>query len=148
MLAQESYGLAAGLRLGIPSALSLKGFVSERTALELSVARRLYADVATAAQVRFAVQLHRPLGRSASLAYYFGPDVGVQWWDYDYDDGRHLTASLGANLGLQYAPPRSRLVLSLDYTPYVNLLFRPDYRGMDSYMPFSSALGIRYRLIR
>lgn len=67
---------------------------------------------------------------SNNFCIYLGPSASLAFWD-------GLLVGIGAQIGVEYAIPSIPLNLSLDW--------KPTYFIAETFIPYSAALGIRYR---
>ena len=141
----QDYKSAIGLRLGAPSSISFKHFLSEKNAFELFVGYRRYSSYLNFFNVGALYQVHNNINGVEGLKWYYGGGATAFFWNYDevfYSNDNYNGFNLGimGNLGLDYKFVSAPINLSLDWVPtfvigdglYNN--FRADY----------GALSIRY----
>ena len=131
-VAQGDVGLAAGLRLGYPFGLSVKGFVTDEIALEgVAGFRPYWGRGYGATDLRLIGLYHYDLELTEDgwepLQLVFGGGIGFRFWNYDDDfyrnNGRDrgyysgTTLGIRAYVGAQYAFDDVPLELTLDVGP-------------------------------
>ncbi len=79
----QSYKSAIGLRLGYPTSISFKQFLSERNAIELFVGYRRYSNFLNFVNIGGLYQVHNPISDVEGLAWYYGGGATVFFWNYD-----------------------------------------------------------------
>lgn len=143
----QEYKTAAGLRLGSPSALSLKYFLSEPLALEVYAGGRFYSW-GNWLSINGAFQYHTPLEIEGieGLQWYVGAGAGAYFWNYDRGFGvgaSDLTIGIQGYLGLDWYPtPDLPLAISADWVP---TLFVGD-AFLSGFGAGYGTVGIRYIL--
>jgi hypothetical protein len=140
----QAYKTAAGVRLGYPSAASLKYFFSEQNALEVYAGGRAY-------RTRFwltlsgAYQHHQPLNIEGldGLQWYVGAGGTVFFIGNAYTNYGSNLIGIQGYLGLDWYPtPDLPLAFSVDWIPTI---FLSDFFGV----PFRGGYGtvaVRYIL--
>ena len=147
MLKAQSSGFGAGIIVGEPTGISLKGWISSDRAIAggLAWSLRGASYISVHADYLFhnmnLIKLNK--GR---LPLYFGPGVrlrswtGDQYWDHgrwnDYDGGR---ARLGVRfpVGLDYLPENSPVDVFLEIAPALDLFPSTSF-------DIGAAIGVRY----
>lgn len=147
----QDYTLAGGVRLGYPTSLSLKYFITESSALEGFVGRRGYSYLSFGYRsnvVGGAYLMHFPLeiDELPGLKWYVG--AGASMFIYSYDNGiadvDRVDSSLALHAfgGLDYALEDVPINISVDWSP--TLIFR----GLDSgVFARNASVAVRYILI-
>ncbi len=147
----QVYKTSVGLRLGYPSAVSLKHFLNERVAAEVYAGTRGWYGYRYL-NVSGALQLHKPLEFEGleNLQWYFGGGATVYFWTYDRTiyGGTYASSSIGLQgyLGLEYGLNEWDLPLSVsvDWVPTVYL---GQYNfGFSRFGAGGGTLAIRYHL--
>ncbi len=141
----ENYGLAGGLRLGLPLSLSLKKFVSESDAFEGYFGFRNYGLGYNWVNVSGAYQKHFPIKDVENLFWYVGGGASMYFFSFksNYFGVQSSTAVFGlqAYLGLDYLIPNSPVNISLDWVP--SFFFTGVLSGVG--LGYGN-LGVRYTL--
>jgi hypothetical protein len=117
-LTAQVYDSAIGLRLGYPLSVSYKSFISTTDAIEVYAGFRGYRRY-NWVSINGAYQRHERISEVNGLEWYYGGGVGLQFWNYDFDERGSTTLSLAGYLGLQYTFPDSPISLSLDWIPRI-----------------------------
>jgi hypothetical protein len=143
----QSSGFGAGLILGEPTGISLKGWISEDRAIDGAVAWSLHSGsyISLHADYLFhnmdLIKINK--GR---LPLYYGPGLrlrswtGDRYWDrggwHHYDGGR---AGLGIRfpVGLDYLPEKTPVDVFLEIVPALDLVPETDF-------DITGAIGVRY----
>jgi len=116
LLAQD-FDSAIGLRLGLPTSVTYKKFISETNALEGYVGFRSFTG---ASFITFsgAYQIHKDIEDVDRLQYYYGGGASLFLWNLDFGDG---TTSIGLQgyVGLSYTLEGTPLNISIDWIPTV-----------------------------
>lgn len=142
---QSDYKTAIGLRLGYPASISLKHFVSEKTALEGFVGFRRWDAYAADFRVGGLYLVHNPIAEVAGLKWYYGAGATAIFWSYDnvfYANENYGSANLGimGALGLDYKFADAPINLSVDWIPTF-VIGEARYKGFRADM---GALSARY----
>lgn len=137
----QNYTLAGGLRLGYPTSVSLKYFLSESSAVEGYVGTRGFSNYRWY-NVSAAYQYHKPIDEVDGLQYYFGAGLSVFFWNFDnffLEDHSTTTVGIQGYAGLDYTFESIPLALSLDWVPTVF------FNGFSSGLAGGyGTLGVRY----
>jgi len=140
----QDYDSAIGLRLGYPTSITYKKFVSENNAFEAYGGIR-GIGVGTSIRANIAYLIHTELGSTEGLKWYYGGGVGVAFYTFDTgfggDTGTSFTVS--GYLGLEYTLPDVPVSFSLDWSPTYFLGGFGNGFGADG-----GALAVRYILGR
>ncbi|MCC6461288.1 MAG: hypothetical protein IT260_12510 [Saprospiraceae bacterium] len=117
MNAQSTYKAAIGLRLGYPTCVSFKYFLSDPGAIEAFAGFRGYGSYGYAT-VGAAYEHHFPIGSIEGFTWYVGGGAAVQFWNYDFDNDLASTSIgiLGVG-GVDYKFASIPLNLSADVMP-------------------------------
>ena len=114
----QDYNSAIGLRLGYPTSITFKKFVSETSAFEVYGGIR-GIGVGTSIRANAAYLIHTELGDIENLKWYYGGGAGVSFYRFDSDyfgtSGTSLTVS--GYVGLEYTLEDIPLTLSVDWSP-------------------------------
>ncbi len=115
----QDYKSAIGLRLGYPTSITYKHFISEPGAIELFAGFRSYTFYRWI-NVGGAYEHHKPISGVDGLKWYFGGGASIFLWTYDDgfldDDGSTSFGLLGV-LGLDYKFADAPVNLSADWMP-------------------------------
>ena len=139
----QDYNSAIGLRLGYPTSVSYKKFISEKGAIEAFAGFRSYS-LYNWFNVGGLYEHHGALPSIADgLSWYFGGGASVFFWSYDdgfVGDGSTSVGILGT-LGLDYKFEDAPINISVDWLP---IFFLNGYG--DSFGGRYGALSVRYVL--
>lgn len=151
----QDVGLAAGARLGTPTALSLKAFVTDEIAFEgmLGVRPHFGSDF-TSANVRLAGFYHYDLELDDDwepLQLMMGAGLGLTFWNYDDDffvrrnerDFDNTSLNFRLYVGGQYAFEDVPLEITADVGP--GLRFGSIFYG---FFGLHTSVGVRYIISR
>ncbi len=141
----QSYRTAVGLRLGAPTAVSLKRYVGEQSAFEIQVGSRRLFDVRLFT-ISPSFQLHQSLNLSqpvlSDMKWYWGLGGSILFVNVDGGFSSNPFYSVDAYVGLEYTFDDIPLSLTVDWVPRVFLgELRPANFGLGY-----GALGVRYLL--
>ncbi|MEM6343863.1 MAG: hypothetical protein AAF927_08285 [Bacteroidota bacterium] len=132
---QAQGGTAVGLRMGSPTAVSIKHYFKEATAIEAYVGTRGFSSYRRN-NVSVAMQIHKPLDYLqdyGQLAYYYGAGVSAYFWRYgDLTDGLgfdRTSFGLQAYGGFDFLMDEYPINISIDWTPSI-FLGNGYYRGL------------------
>lgn len=140
---QSSYKSAIGLRLGFPTSVSFKHFISEPGAIEAFAGYRGYSGYGWAL-VGGTYQHHFPIGSIEGFKWYVGGGAGVYFWNYDFDNDLAATSfGILAVGGVDYKFASIPLNLSADIMPsfFIGSNF---YEGYSSFQGGLGALSARW----
>lgn len=114
-LMAQDFDSAVGLRLGQPTSVSYKKFISETNALEGYVGFRSFTG-ASFITASAAYQIHKDIDEVDGLQWYYGAGGSVFLWTLDFGDG---TTSFGVQgyIGLSYTFDGTPINLSVDWIP-------------------------------
>ncbi len=140
----QDYKSAIGLRLGFPTSISFKHFMTEKNAFEIFAGFRGYTYVRNI-NIGALYQIHTPIGGAPGLKWYFGFGASAFLWTYDKDFsfGREygsFNLGLMGNLGLDYKFVNAPVNLSLDWVPTF-VIGEAYYNG---FLGNYGALSVRY----
>ncbi|HOP04723.1 MAG TPA: hypothetical protein PL017_08695 [Tenuifilaceae bacterium] len=136
--AQESYKTGVGLRGGYPSGITLKHFVTKRTAMEgiLSIGWGYYG-------VTGLYQIHQPIPDLPDFNWYYG--IGGHFaasqsgkktpWSSATDG--ELYIGVDGVLGVEYVFSEAPISISVDILPILNIIESPG-------VWFNAGLSVRY----
>jgi len=113
----QNYDAAIGLRLGYPTSISYKKFLSESNAAELWGGFRSFGTY-NEISVNAGYQIHKDIESVDQLQWYYGAGAGVALYSYDFvsDDGG-VGVSIAGYLGLEYTFTDLPIVISADWIP-------------------------------
>lgn len=123
----QTYQTSVGLRLGSPTSLSLKHFLSETMAVEAYAGTRSYLSVIRWYNLSAALLYHQPLEiiDLDNLHWYAGGGASAYFWVYDIGYGNlglsNTTFGIQGYLGLDYGFEDYPINVSLDWIPSVFL---------------------------
>lgn len=136
----QDYRTGIGLRAGYPVGLSVKHFVSSKTALEGILASQWRGFLVTGL-----FEAHKRLADVDNLNWYYGFGAHVGFWNsntnraYWMEPGASYTViGIDGILGLEYSFEDIPINLSLDWKPAFNLT------GWTGFWGDGGALSIRY----
>jgi len=138
---------ALGLRLGYPSSVSYKFFLSESGAVELIGGTRGYSTYRWF-NLGAAYQIHNELsaGDVEGLYYYYGVGASIYFWNFDnsfIDPGSSTSIGLQGYLGLSYSFEDTPINITIDWVPTFFLNGFGNGFGADG-----GSVGVRYILSR
>lgn len=120
---QAQSGTAVGLRMGYPTALSIKHYFKEATAIEAYIGTRGFSAYRRN-NVSVAVQIHKPLDyfeELGQLTYYYGAGISAYFWRYgDLTDGLgfdRTSFGIQGYGGFDFRIDEYPINLSIDWTP-------------------------------
>lgn len=136
----QDYRTGIGLRAGNPAGLTVKHFVSNRTAIEGMLATRWGGFVITGL-----FEAHRQLADVDQLNWYYGFGGHVGFWNGSYnrnywgDPGTSYTVvGIDGILGLEYSFRDLPVNIGLDWKPAFNII------GYSGVWADGAAFSIRY----
>jgi len=116
----QNYTSAIGLRLGYPTSVSYKHFISDQGALEGFLGFRSYARSYSWVTLGLTYQHHWDISGVDGLSWYAGGGLSAFFWNYKDNfigaEGNTSIGVLGA-LGLDYKFDSAPVNLSLDWLP-------------------------------
>ena len=138
----QNYKFAAGLRLGYPSAATIKLFVSENHALEVYAGTRGYSGFRWT-NVSAAYQVHsNPIDGLGGLKWYTGVGGSVFFWNFgDGLFGDTSSYGLQGYAGLEYVFDDIPLSISVDWIP---TYFLGDEFSLTGFDGDYGTVGVRY----
>jgi hypothetical protein len=143
MYSQE-YKSAIGLRLGYPTSISYKQFISDPGAFEIFAGFRTWTGYSWM-NIGAMYQHHMRIEGAPGLKWYFGGGGSVFFWNYknSFNSGDAGNTSIGLMgvLGLDYKFTDAPVNLSLDWAP---ILFVNGYDN--GFRGAYGALSARYTL--
>jgi hypothetical protein len=138
----QDYDSAIGLRLGFPTSITYKKFITETNAFEVYGGIR-GEGTGTSIRANAAYLIHTELGDTEGLKWYYGGGAGVAFYSFDAgfvgDSGSSITAS--GYIGLEYTLDDIPLTFSIDWTPTIFIGGFGRGFGTDN-----GALAVRYIL--
>jgi len=143
----QSFGSAAGVRLGVPLSITYKTFLNETNAIEVMGGTRSSGNGAFGYrwyQIGAAYQVHKPLDIAdiEDLAWYFGGGASAYFWSFNegfLNPGSNSSFGLQGYLGLSYTFENAPINLSIDWVPTYFINGFASGFGADG-----GSLGIRY----
>lgn len=136
----QDYKTGIGLRAGYPAGLTVKHFISSKTALEGILATQWRGFVITGL-----FEAHKQLADVNNLNWYYGFGAHVGFWNgtsnrsYWMEPGTSYTVvGIDGILGLEYSFEDIPINLSIDWKPAFNLT------GYTGFWGDGGALSIRY----
>lgn len=142
----QSYSSAIGLRLGYPTSVTYKQFISDPGAIEVFAGFRSWG-YGSWVNVAGLYEHHFPITNAPGLQWYVGGGASVFFWNYDndfvFDDDYSSTqfGILGA-IGLDYKFANAPFNLSVDWLP----VFFLGNGYLDGFGGAYGALSARYTL--
>lgn len=142
----QNYKFAAGLRLGYPSAATIKLFVSENNALEVYAGTRGYSGFRWT-NVSAAYQVHsNPIDGLGGLKWYTGVGGSMFFWNFgDGLFGDTSSYGLQGYAGLEYVFNDIPLSISVDWIP---TYFLGDEFSLTGFDADYGTVGVRYIISR
>lgn len=120
-VAAQTYNSAIGLRLGYPTSLSYKTFLSEKAAFEGILGFRSNSVGWRWIAIGAAYQVHNPINGVAGLQWYYGGGASLYLWSFDddvfFEDESNVSFGIQGYLGLDFKIPNAPINLSLDWVP-------------------------------
>lgn len=114
----QDYTSAIGLRLGYPTSITYKHFISDQGAIEAFAGFRSYSFY-NWFNIGATYQHHMPISGVDGLNWFAGGGLSAFFWNYDDNfvgDGSTSIGILGA-LGLDYKFDSAPINVSLDWLP-------------------------------
>lgn len=128
----QNYSLSAGVRLGVPSGISAKYFVTETESLEGIASFHSKGFLLTGLYV-----FHRPIRQVPDLSWFIGGGAHAGVWD-NVDKASTFYLGVDFDLGLEYKIPSVPFTAGIDWKPSINIV------GDDFWWPGGGALSFRY----
>lgn len=117
----QDYNSAIGLRLGYPTSLSYKKFISDGAAVEGILGFRSNSIGWRWIAIGAAYQVHNPISAVSGLQWYYGGGASAYIWSFDdspvYEGESSFSFGLQGYLGLDYKFAGAPINLSLDWVP-------------------------------
>lgn len=134
----QDYNTGVGLRLGFSNGLTVKHFLSQRSAVEGLLATRWRGF-----EITGLLEVHNQAFDVDRLKWYFGGGAHIGFWNGDNthwgDTGTNYTIiGVDGILGIEYSFSEVPINLSLDWKPAFNLT------GYTGFWGDGGALSIRY----
>jgi hypothetical protein len=136
----QDYNTGIGLRGGFDYGLSVKHFISEKSALEFLLASRWRGF-----EVTGLYEVHNQVGDVDRFKWFFGFGAHVGFWNGDYTHDywgypgtNYTVVGLDGILGLEYSFKEVPINLSLDWKPALNFI------GYTGFWADGGALSIRF----
>ncbi|HLN20642.1 MAG TPA: hypothetical protein VK213_06110 [Bacteroidales bacterium] len=136
----QDYRTGIGLRAGYPAGLTVKHFISNRTALEGLLATRWGGFVVTGL-----FEAHKQLADVDQLNWYYGFGAHVGFWNGSYNRNywgvpgdSYTVVGVDGILGLEYSFTELPINIGLDWKPAFNVF------GYSGVWADGAAFSIRY----
>jgi hypothetical protein len=136
----QDYKTGIGLRGGFDYGLTVKHFISDKSALEFLLASRWRGF-----EVTGLYEVHNQVGNVDRLKWFFGFGAHVGFWNGDYTHDywgypgtKYTVVGLDGILGLEYSFKEVPINLSLDWKPALNFI------GYTGFWADGGALSVRY----
>ncbi|MDQ1296708.1 MAG: hypothetical protein QG611_687 [Bacteroidota bacterium] len=135
----QDYKTAIGARLGFDQGLTIKHFISQKSALEFLLATRWRGF-----EITGLYEVHNQAFNAERLKWYFGFGGHVGFWDGDYTigwgepDKNYTVIGIDGILGLEYSFTEVPINIGLDWKPAYNL------SGYSGFWADGGALSIRF----
>jgi hypothetical protein len=135
----QDYNTGIGARLGFDQGVTIKHFVSEKSALEFLLATRWRG-----VDITGLYEVHNQAFNEERLKWYFGFGAHVGFWNGDNTRGwgdpgvSYTVVGLDAILGLEYSFSEAPINIGIDWKPVYN------FSGYSGFWADGGALSIRY----
>jgi len=135
----QDYRTGIGARLGFDQGLTVKHFMSQKSALEFILATRWRGF-----EITGLYEVHNTAFNAERLKWYFGFGGHVGFWNGDYTQNwgepgvEYTVIGLDGILGLEYSFPDVPINIGLDWKPAYNL------SGYTGFWADGGALSIRF----
>jgi hypothetical protein len=136
----QDYSTGIGLRGGFANGLTIKHFVSERTAFEF-----LFASRWRGLEITGLYEIHNIAFHEERLHWYYGLGAHVGFWNGDYtnkywgEPGTSYTViGIDGILGIEYNFREAPFNIGIDWKPAFNLV------GYSGFWADGGAISIRY----
>lgn len=135
----QDYNTGIGARLGFDQGVTIKHFVSEKSALEFLLATRWRG-----VDITGLYEIHNQAFNEERLKWYFGFGAHVGFWDGDYTNGwgdhgvNYTVVGIDGILGLEYSFTEAPINIGIDWKPVYN------FSGYSGFWADGGALSIRY----
>jgi hypothetical protein len=134
----QDYNTGIGLRGGFESGITLKQFISNRSALEGIIATRWRGVEFTGLY-----EIHNQAFHVERLNWYFGFGAHVGFWNGNYADwgtpgSRYAVLGIDGILGMEYDLKEIPVNIGIDWKPALNVL------GYSGFWVDGGAVSIRY----
>jgi len=127
----QDYKTGIGLRGGTSWGLTLKHFVSSKSALE-----GILYGYGNGLNVTGLYEIHNQAFNVDNLKWYYG--FGAHLGTYNANNVSDFVLGVDGILGIEYSFTEAPISIGLDWNPYINLI------GNTEFLPQSGALSIRY----
>ena len=141
-LSAQKYSSAIGLRLGYPSSISYKMFLTEKAAAEV-LGSFDSGSGWTSLGIGAAYLIHNDFANSVGLSWYYGGGANVNFFTYKSSyigTGGQLSLGISGYLGLDYKFGNAPINLTLDISPTFVLV------GDSGFVGRHGGVGVRYIL--
>jgi hypothetical protein len=136
----QDYRTGIGLRAGFNQGLTVKHFISEKSALEFLLATRWRGFELTGLY-----ELHAPAFKTERLKWFFGFGAHVGFWNGDYtykrwgaEGEKYTVIGIDGILGLEYSFSEVPFNIGIDWKPSFNL------SGYKGFWADGGAISLRY----
>jgi hypothetical protein len=135
----QDYKTGIGVRGGFDQGLTIKHFISQKSALEFLLATRWRGF-----EITGLYEVHNKAFNAERLKWYIGFGGHVGFWDGDYthgwgDPGKNYTViGIDGILGLEYSFKEAPINIGLDWKPAFNL------SGYSGFWADGGALSVRF----
>lgn len=133
----QSYDAALGLRLGFPTGLTGKFFISETDAIEGLLFFDFRNDVQSIG-ITGLYERHADPFNIPELLLFYGIGGGLGVWTHDGENSGGLAVGLDAIVGIEYNIPEVPINVSLDIKPNLQLIPNVGFGNINA------ALSVRY----
>jgi len=137
-VAAQDYNTGIGFRGGLFNGLTVKHFVSQKSAVEVLLATRYKGF-----EVTGLYEIHNPLADVNRLKWYYGVGGHLGFYDgdntnWDDDEGNYVSLGVDLILGLEYSFDKVPVNLSLDWKPEFN------FAGYSKFIGDGAAISVRF----
>lgn len=115
----QDFDSAVGLRLGFPSGITYKKFISDSNALEFYGGYRGYI-LARSISLHGAYQIHKDIDEVDGLQWYYGGGAALFLWSDDFN-GSSTQIGLQGYIGLSYTLTDTPVNITVDWVPTFSL---------------------------
>jgi hypothetical protein len=136
--AAQDYNTGVGLRLGFWNGLTVKHFISQRSALEGLLLTRM-----SGFEITGLFEVHNNAFDVERLNWYYGGGAHIGFWNgkntsWDDPDGNYTSIGIDGIIGIEYNFKDVPINIGLDWKPIFNL------SGYTVFLGEGGALSIRY----
>ena len=120
--AQRSYNTSIGLRLGNTSGITIKGFVSDRLALEGIISTRFWSLNRGNVMFTGLLEWHFPIGNIQGFNWFIGGGVHVGIYTNNNNQTGGTYAGLDIIGGIEYTLPDAPFTFQADLKPTIQVV--------------------------